>query len=96
MKKVLSAVIFTIVSVGTIGSMLNQKDAKWLGVDEAVVSRFAENAGRAPEPLFQNIAQGDILLSFFLIAGANGGFIAGYVFRGLFPPTEPGGEMAER
>lgn len=56
---------------------------KWGGVDEAVVERFAKEHGReAREPLI-NTDQGDLLLFMFLIAGATGGFIAGYYWRSL-------------
>ena len=58
------------------------------GVDETVVEKAAENAGRkASKPLIDT-DRGDLLLCVFLIAGAVGGFVAGYVFRGLFPPKE--------
>jgi len=33
-----------------------------------------------------NTDQGDLLLFLFLLAGAVGGFVMGYCFRGLFPP----------
>ncbi|MCA1961960.1 MAG: LppA family lipoprotein [Desulfomonile sp.] len=58
---------------------------EWPGVDEAVVKKFAEKAGRpAREPFFD--PPGDVLLFAFLLAGAGGGFVAGYQFRALFPP----------
>ena len=62
------------------------RTASWSGVDETVIEKFAEKAGRpATEPLI-NTAQGDLLLFLFLLAGAAGGFAAGYWFRVLFPP----------
>ncbi len=55
----------------------------WPGVDESVVEKYAKEHGReAKEPLI-NTDQGDILLFVFLIAGAAGGFIAGYSWRML-------------
>jgi len=52
-------------------------------VDETVVEKYAEAAGRpAREPLI-NTDQGDLLLFVFLLAGAFGGFIAGYAYRSL-------------
>jgi hypothetical protein len=55
----------------------------WSGVDETVIEKHAEAAGRsAREPLI-NTDQGDLLLFVFLLAGALGGFVAGYTFRGL-------------
>jgi ABC-type cobalt transport system substrate-binding protein len=59
---------------------------KWSGVDETVVEKFAEQAGRPPREPLINTDQGDLLLFFFLVAGAVGGFVGGYYFRELFPP----------
>jgi hypothetical protein len=60
--------------------------ASWPGVDEAIIEKVAEKAGRpAREPLI-NTDQGDLLLFVFLLAGIGGGFVAGYNFRTLFPP----------
>lgn len=59
------------------------EESRWSGVDEAVVERFAKEHGReAKEPLI-NTDQGDLLLFVFLIAGAGGGFMAGYYWRRL-------------
>ncbi len=56
---------------------------KWPGVDESVVEKIAKEHGRkAKEPFFKN-DQGDLLLFAFLLAGAVGGFIGGYYWRGL-------------
>jgi hypothetical protein len=53
----------------------------WSGVDESVVGKFAEAAGRhARAPLIE----GDLLLFCFLVAGIAGGFVLGYYFRTLF------------
>lgn len=58
--------------------------AKWEGVDETVVEKFAKEAGReAKDPLI-NTDQGDLLLFVFLGAGAIGGFVMGYLYRDLF------------
>jgi hypothetical protein len=59
--------------------------AQWSGVDETVVKKFAEEAGRPP---WESFIRGDALLFFFLIAGAAGGFMAGYYYRELFPPQK--------
>ncbi|MGD0092296.1 MAG: hypothetical protein ABSE73_20460, partial [Planctomycetota bacterium] len=65
-----------------------EKEAKpnWQGVDETVVEKVAREAGRPPREPFINTDQGDLLLFCFLVAGVIGGFVAGYCFRGLFPP----------
>jgi ABC-type cobalt transport system substrate-binding protein len=62
---------------------------KWRGVDEAVVEKIAKEHGReAHEPLI-NADQGDLLLFVFLIAGAIGGFAAGYYWRMLMVERAP-------
>jgi hypothetical protein len=60
--------------------------ASWPGVDEAVIEKVAEKAGRPAREPFINTDQGDLLLFVFLAAGIAGGFVAGYNFRTLFPP----------
>ncbi len=60
--------------------------ASWSGVDETVIEKFAEKAGRPAREPFINTDQGDLLLFVFLLAGAVAGFAAGYWFRVLFPP----------
>jgi len=58
-----------------------EEKGKWPGVDESVVEKYAKEHGReAQEPLI-NTDQGDLLLFVFLIAGAAGGFVAGYTWR---------------
>ena len=61
-----------------------ETEGKWSGVDETVVERFAEEAGRPPRDPYINVGKGDMLLFCFLTAGAIGGFIVGYYFRVLF------------
>ena len=50
---------------------------QWPGIDEAVVKRFAEQAGRPAQDPLINTAQGDLLLFCFLMAGLVGGFVMG-------------------
>ena len=66
--------------------LLGRQSAQWSGVDEAVVEKFAVAAGRPARKPYINTDQGDLLLFFFLIAGATGGFVGGYCFHELFPP----------
>ena len=69
---------------------LRASDHKWAGVDESVVEKFAKEANRPPmEPLI-NIERGDLPLLMFLLAGAAGGFVAGYHFRALFHNEDKG------
>jgi hypothetical protein len=55
----------------------HRADGEWLGVDEAVVGRIVEQAGRAPEPLVDWV-RGDVLLFAFLVAGLLAGFTLGW------------------
>ncbi len=69
---------------------------KWSGVDETVVEKFAKSQGReAREPLI-NTGQGDLLLFLFLIAGAVGGFAAGYYWRMLVAEKSPKAEKQKQ
>lgn len=67
--------------VSASGTWAEEKEGKWPGVDETVVEKFAKAQGReARDPLI-NTDQGDLLLFLFLLAGAVGGFVAGYYWR---------------
>jgi len=83
--------ILTVASVAvlviTVPSYANEEEGtggKWSGVDETVVEKFAEEAGRPPRDPYINVGEGDMLLFCFLIAGVIGGFVLGYYFRILF------------
>jgi hypothetical protein len=69
-----------------------EENAKWPGVDESVVEKFAREAGRPPSAPVINTDQGDLLLFMFLLAGLAGGFAMGYYFRALFPPRKTGAQ----
>ena len=69
---------------------LRTTQSKWAGVDESVIEKFAVEANRPPQESLINIEHGDLPLLMFLLAGALGGFTAGYYFRGLFPPKDNG------
>ncbi len=58
--------------------------SEWAGVDQTVVGRFAEQAGRHSWRPLLDTDQGDLLLFLFLCAGIVGGFVIGYYFRVLF------------
>ena len=92
MKNALAILAVTALLLATLPS---GRAASWPGVDEAVIEKVAEKAGRSAREPFINTDQGDLLLFAFLLAGIAGGFIAGYNFRTLFPPKrrkqgEPG------
>lgn len=55
----------------------------WEGVDEAVVEKIAKEHGREAKPPVLDPGSGDLLLFAFLVAGAAGGFAAGYYWRRL-------------
>jgi ABC-type cobalt transport system substrate-binding protein len=55
----------------------------WTGVDEAVVEKIAKEHGHEARKPLINTDQGDLLLFLFLLAGAVGGFAAGYYWRAL-------------
>lgn len=56
-------------------------EEKWPGVDKAVVENIAKEHGRETKKPLINTDQGDLLLFVFLLAGAAGGFAAGYYWR---------------
>lgn len=60
----------------------------WDGVDVKIVEKFAREAGRPPREPLIDTERGDLLLFVFLVAGAVGGFVAGYCYRALFPPRK--------
>ncbi len=60
-------------------------DAEWSGVDKSVIEKFAKEAGKTPSKSIVNTESGDLLLFFFLTAGAIGGFVGGLCFSRLFP-----------
>lgn len=87
MKKVAIACLIVVLLALASWVGLNYFDAQWSGIDKSVVEKVAAQAGHPPRKPFINTDQGDLLLFVFLIAGAAGGFLGGYYFRELFPPT---------
>lgn len=88
MKKTIQMITVVLVLAAAVYVGLSRQNKEWVGVDESVVEKFAAEAGRPARPPFINTDQGDLLLFLFLVAGATGGFIAGYYFRQLFPPAK--------
>ena len=58
-------------------------EREWQGVDEAVVERIAKEHHREARPSLFAAGRGDLGLFAFLLAGACGGFAAGYFWRRL-------------
>ncbi len=74
------AILFLVAAYGILSDKAFAAE-KWQGVDESVVQKIAKEHGReAREPII-NTDQGDLLLFVFLLAGAIGGFAAGYYWR---------------
>ncbi|HTZ17532.1 MAG TPA: hypothetical protein VMB78_03750 [Dissulfurispiraceae bacterium] len=69
---------------------------KWAGVDESVVEKIAKEHGMEKREPFINTDQGDLLLFVFLIAGAVGGFAAGYYWRIIMVEKAPKIDKNER
>ena len=88
MKKVIVFAMIVLAIAAGLTFLLGRHPAKWAGVDETVVEKYAEDAGRPARKPYINTDQGDLLLFFFLIAGTAGGFVGGYCFRELFPPIK--------
>lgn len=86
MRKVLFVSMAVVLLAFGLWLVLGNSSARWSGVDETVIEKFAEQANRPPREPLINVDQGDLPLFFFLVAGAAGGFAAGYYFRELFPP----------
>jgi len=97
-KQGVTALLISLCIAGTVLSSAIPADAaKWSGVDEAVIGKVAREHGReAGEPLI-DLEQGDVGLFLFLIAGALGGFAAGYYWRSLLAekaqPLDAGKDM---
>ncbi len=83
MKRAGRWVVVTLVVAAGLSPCL-ARGGTWPGVDQAVVEKFATAAGRSPQAPLIDLG-GDLLLFAFLVAGAVGGFVAGYYFRELFP-----------
>jgi len=82
-KRILFLAFFLLLSIQFSISAVVYASEKWPGVDETVIERFAKEFGiESKEPLI-NTDQGDLLLFVFLLAGAAGGFAAGYYWRAL-------------
>lgn len=86
MKRVITACAVVALLALLAGLALSRTEADWSGVDESVVEKFAEEAGRPARDPYINTDKGDLLLFVFLVGGAAGGFVGGYYFRELFPP----------
>lgn len=88
-----SAFLVFLITLTLLGAVsLQGADDKWKGVDEAVVEKIAKEHGREARGPLIPTGDGDLLLFFFALAGAAGGFAAGYYWRKL---TERSGHGKE-
>jgi ABC-type cobalt transport system substrate-binding protein len=76
-------IFLVLLLVSATGVRAEGKEGKWPGVDETVVEKFAQAQGREARAPLLDTDQGDLLLFLFLLAGAVGGFVAGYYWRVL-------------
>jgi ABC-type cobalt transport system substrate-binding protein len=83
MINMLRSIVVSIVLLGSVGSVSVHAAEKWPGIDEAVVNKIAREHGREEKPSLLLSAEGDLQLFLFLLAGALGGFVAGYYWRVL-------------
>lgn len=74
--------LILIILIACLSSLVAASE-KWQGTDVAVVEKFAQEQGREPKAPLIGAGQGDLLLFLFLLAGAAGGFAAGYYWRAL-------------
>jgi hypothetical protein len=82
--RVVVALVSALSALSALGVVRSYATCEWPGVDEAVIGRFVEEAGRArPRPLFDGL-RGDALLFAFLCAGLVAGFALGFWGRALF------------
>ena len=92
---ILSILISAILLLSTLPSLPEAAAEKWSGVDKSVVENIAKEHGREAKSPLINTEQGDLLLFVFLIAGAVGGFAAGYYWKTLLV-NKPGRNTRER
>ena len=82
MSRISSCVIGAVV-LGCVANGPLWAAEKWPGIDDAVVNRIAREHGREARKSLIDTGEGDLQLFVFLLAGAAGGFVAGYYWRVL-------------
>jgi cobalt/nickel transport system permease protein len=86
--KTRKAITIILISIIVASTAFANNDKTWVGVDETVIEKFAEECGRTAQQPLINTDQGDLLLFAFLLAGIIGGFIAGINYQKLFGRRE--------
>lgn len=93
-KRAVAVVIALIVVIAAAYLTVCCTRGNWKGVDENVVEKFAEQAGRPATRPVIDTDHGDLLLFVFLLAGTAGGFVLGYYFRDLMGKKGQGNKNA--
>ncbi len=92
LKSSISGLVLLCLSITLLFSLIAplfaEEGSRWSGVDKSVIEKFAKEHGREAREPFINTDQGDLLLFVFLMAGAAGGFMAGYYWRVLLGRRE--------
>ena len=88
-KGTMVGLVFFLLILSAIQVLAAEKTEKWPGIDESVVEKIAKEHGREARAPIINTDQGDLLLFVFLLAGAMGGFVAGYYWRRLIAEKSP-------
>jgi cobalt/nickel transport protein len=89
-RRVFKMVLLHLIAVPVLLVAVNyfsHSQKSWSGLDEAVVEKVAEEHGRPAKAPLIDPGSGDLLLFVFLVAGAAGGFLAGYNWRELTKKT---------
>ncbi|MGD0229855.1 MAG: cobalt ABC transporter permease [Syntrophorhabdales bacterium] len=80
---ILCALLALVIAPYPRAAAMKADEPKWQGVDEAVVEKIAREHGREAHGPLIPTDRGDIIPFVFLLAGASGGFAAGYCWRKL-------------
>ena len=89
MKKIMATLVCSLVFYLS-ATLAYAAEEKWPGVDDTVVGKYAMEHGRPANRNFIGL-EGDALLFAFLVAGAVGGFTAGYYYRDFMAKNGTGG-----
>jgi ABC-type cobalt transport system substrate-binding protein len=95
-KKCLFLCVALILLSFSLQRLVFSSEGRWPGVDESVIEKYAKEHGREPKQPLINTDQGDLLLFVFFLAGAAGGFVAGYYWRTLMVGKAPKIDKEER
>lgn len=77
------AVVIAVAALSLTPTLLSagRSHGGYVGIDESIMEKRAEEAGRTPHPPLINTDQGDILLFVFTVGGLGAGIFIGYLGR---------------